>query len=91
MNHPPESIKNYLTLDQYKLYLLIWRRFIASQMNPAIYDTVSSISQPIKNIVLRATGSTIKFPGFLAVYEEREDKGNEEEKERRGRKTTASS
>src|SRR5690606_24693346 len=37
----PEKIRSYLTVDQYKLYLLIWRRFIASQMNPAIYDTIS--------------------------------------------------
>ena len=71
--HPPDKIKSHLTLDQYKLYLLIWRRFIASQMNPAIYDTVSCDIATDKNIVLRAIGSTIKFPGFLAVYEERED------------------
>ncbi len=80
LNYPPEKIKNHLTLDQYKLYLLIWRRFLASQMNPAIYDTVSCDIATDKNISLRATGSTIKFPGFLAVYEEREDKGNAEEK-----------
>src|SRR5579862_1145330 len=80
LNYPPEKIKNHLTLDQYKLYLLVWRRFLASQMNPAIYDTVSCDIVTDKNINLRATGSTIKFPGFLAVYEEREDKGNAEEK-----------
>jgi DNA topoisomerase I len=80
LNYPPEKIKNHLTLDQYKLYLLVWRRFLASQMNPAIYDTVSCDIATDKNINLRATGSTIKFPGFLAVYEEREDKGNAEEK-----------
>lgn len=73
LNYPPEKIKNHLTLDQYKLYLLIWRRYLASQMNPAIYDTVSCDIATNKGIYLRATGSTIKFPGFLAVYEERED------------------
>lgn len=76
----PEKIKDHLTLDQYKLYLLIWRRFLASQMNPAIYDTVSCDIVTDKNINMRATGSTIKFPGFLAVYEEREDKAHTEEK-----------
>lgn len=74
LNFPPEKIKDHLTLDQYKLYLLIWRRFIASQMNPAIYDTISCDISTDKNIMLRATGSTVKFPGFLAVYEEREDR-----------------
>ncbi len=71
--HSPESIKAYLTPDQYKLYLLIWRRFIASQMNPAIYDTVSCTIETDHNMTLRATGSVIKFKGFLAVYEEKED------------------
>jgi DNA topoisomerase-1 len=80
LNYPPDKIKNHLTLDQYKLYLLIWRRFLASQMNPAIYDTVSCDIATDKNIMMRATGSTIKFPGFLAVYEEREDKIGAEEK-----------
>lgn len=80
LSYPPDKIKDHLTLDQYKLYLLIWRRFLASQMNPAIYDTVSCEIVTDKNINLRATGSTIKFPGFLAVYEEREDKSNVEEK-----------
>jgi DNA topoisomerase-1 len=79
LNHPPESIKNHLTLDQYKLYLLIWRRFIASQMTPAIYDTVSCDIETDQNIVLRATGSTIKFLGFLAAYEEKFDQTETEE------------
>lgn len=82
LNFPPEKIKDFLDLDQYKLYLLIWRRFLASQMNPAIYDTVSCDISTDKNILLRATGSTVKFPGFLAVYEEREDKiGGPQEKQ----------
>ncbi len=69
----PDEIKNYLTQDQYKLYLLIWRRFFASQMKPAIYDTVSCDIDTDQNIQLRATGSVIKFKGFLIVYEEKED------------------
>ncbi len=78
----PEKIKEYLSTDQYKLYLLIWRRFLASQMNPAIYDTLSADIETDQNILLRATGSIIKFSGFLAVYEEKEDKNHHtEEKE----------
>jgi len=81
LNNPPEKIKRFLTEDQFKLYLLIWRRFISSQMNPAIYDTISCDIETNKQMMLRATGSTIKFPGFLAVYEEKIDKNAQEEKE----------
>ncbi len=82
LEHTPEKIKSYLTVDQFKLYQLIWRRFLASQMNPAVYDTVSCDIATDKDIMLRATGSTIKFSGFLAVYEEKHDKdGEEKEKE----------
>ncbi len=85
VQHPPDSIKNHLNLDQYKLYVLIWRRFLASQMNPAIYDTVSCDIDTDKNLLLRASGSVIKFKGFLAVYEEREDRANGEEKDEQDR------
>lgn len=76
--HPPENIKHYLNADQNKLYLLIWRRFIASQMNPAIYDTVSCEITANDRHLLRANGSHIKFKGFLAVYEEKEDSERED-------------
>ncbi len=79
INHPPEVVKKYLTRDQYVLYELIWNRFIASQMKPAIYDTISADIATDQNIVLRATGSTIKFKGFLAVYEEMKDEEGDEE------------
>jgi DNA topoisomerase-1 len=78
LQHPPEKIKNALNPDQFKLYQLIWRRFIASQMNPAVYDTVSCDIGTDQDMLLRATGSTLKFKGFLAVYEEKEDKTEEE-------------
>lgn len=81
LGRDPEKIKKYLTTDQYKLYLLIWRRFIASQMNPAIYDTVSAEIETDQNVTLRATGSVLKFKGFLAAYEERKDKSPQEEDE----------
>lgn len=73
IKHTPESIQKYLTKDQFNLYQLIWRRFIASQMTPAVYDTVSADISAGKELILRATGSQIKFQGFLAVYEEKVD------------------
>lgn len=79
LNHPPEVVKPYLTREQFLLYELIWKRFIASQMKPAIYDTVSADIATDQNIVLRATGSTIKFKGFLVLYEEKKDEAEEEE------------
>ncbi|SHM10160.1 DNA topoisomerase-1 [Caldanaerovirga acetigignens] len=74
----PESIKNSLTADQYKLYKLIWERFIASQMAPAVYDTVSA---EIKagEYIFKASGSTLKFSGFMAVYTEGADEETERE------------
>jgi DNA topoisomerase-1 len=78
--YTPEKIKDYLTREQFMLYQLIWRRFISSQMMPAIYDTVSADITAGSEVILRATGSIIKFAGFLAVYEEKtdeEDKDNE--------------
>lgn len=78
MDHPPHLIKSYLTRDQYQLYSLIWNRFIASQMNPAVYDTVTIQIATNQDIELRATGAVIKFQGFLKLYEEKED---EEQKE----------
>lgn len=77
----PEEIKKYLSADQYKLYLLIWRRFIASQMMPAIYDTVSVDIDTNQNVTLRASGSVLKFNGYLAAYEEKRDKSHQEEEE----------
>ncbi|HEY5726457.1 MAG TPA: type I DNA topoisomerase, partial [Methylomirabilota bacterium] len=68
----PESIKRYLSKDEYALYKLIWNRFLASQMKPALYDeTVVDIEAGV--YLLRARGATLKFRGFLAVYEESAD------------------
>ena len=82
LDRSPEKLKDFLTIDQFKIYLLIWRRFVASQMNPAVYDTVSVDIETNKNIMLRATGSIIKFSGFLAAYEEKEDRSTGEEKQK---------
>ena len=78
----PDSIQKHLTLDQFKLYQLIWQRFLASQMTPAIYDTVSCDIATDTDVVLRATGSTMKFQGFLAAYEEKHDVETQEAKEK---------
>ena len=72
----PESIKRYLSKDEYALYKLIWNRFVASQMLPAVYDeTVADIEAAA--YLLRAKGSTLRFKGFLAVYEETPDEKQE--------------
>jgi DNA topoisomerase-1 len=63
----PETIKPYLKRDQYRLYKLIWERFIASQMKPALYDTIS-VEVAAGPWGLKANGSQLKFPGFLKVY-----------------------
>ena len=65
----PEAMKQYLETDQYKLYKLIWNRFVASQMNPAIIDQ-TSVDIMSGEYTFRATGSIVKFPGFMAVYME---------------------
>jgi DNA topoisomerase-1 len=79
LSRDPEKIRQYLTPDQYKLYTLIWRRFVASQMNPAIYDTVSVDIDTDQKLTLRANGSVIKFNGYLAAYEEKKDARDEED------------
>ncbi len=63
----PESVKPFLTPEQYKLYELIWRRFVASQMKDAVFNTVS-VDLEGNGMVFRATGSTLKEVGFLSVY-----------------------
>jgi len=68
----PETIKGSLTKEQYKLYKLIWSRFLASQMANAVYDTVS-IDTECAGHVFRSTHQSMKFAGFVAVYEEGRD------------------
>ena len=73
----PESIRSSLTTEQYKLYRLVWSRFVACQMSNAIYDTLS-IDTVSAGHIFRANHQSVKFPGFLAVYEEGRDDENEE-------------
>lgn len=71
----PESVRAHLSADQVKLYTLIWNRTIACQMNPAVIDTVAVDLCPPGHpqTLLRATGSTVREPGFMAVYDNREE------------------
>ncbi len=79
----PDSIKQYLKEDEYKVYRLIWQRFVASQMNPAVFDQTSVDIEAKSDstfYVFRVTGSVLKFDGFLKVYEEaKEGKDDEDE------------
>ncbi len=72
----PERIQSSLTREQYKLYKLIWSRFLASQMANAVFDTVA-IDTECKGHVFRSTHQSMKFAGFIAVYEEGKDEENE--------------
>jgi DNA topoisomerase-1 len=69
---PPDAVKDFLAADELKLYKLIWDRFIASQMLPAVFD-VTQVDVENGIYVLRATGRVMKSPGFLAVYREAPD------------------
>ncbi|WP_243523877.1 type I DNA topoisomerase [Bacillus pseudomycoides] len=73
----PEELKSFLSRDQHRLYKLIWERFVASQMASAIMDTVTA-RLINNNVQFRASGSVVKFPGFMKVYVESKDDGAEE-------------
>ena len=74
----PESLKAYLNKDQFRIYQLIWSRFVASQMKPALFDTVAADIRG-GDYVFRANGNILKFPGFLGVYQEGKDDETPEE------------
>lgn len=78
LDYSPDQIRKFLSREQFLLYELIWRRFVASQMACAVYDTLScdiygSLPKAPDKFLLRATGSILKFKGFLSVYEEKVD------------------
>jgi DNA topoisomerase-1 len=81
----PESLEKFLAEDELKLYRLIWMRFIASQMMPALLDQttidISATGKSDTNYMFRATGSVLKFDGFLKVYEEGKDTKDEEDED----------
>lgn len=69
----PAEMQKYLTNDQLKLYTLIWNRVVASQMTDAVYD-VTTLTIDAAEYQLRATGSVLKFPGFLQLHSKYDDK-----------------
>ena len=83
----PDSIKQYLSEEQLRLYRLIWQRFVASQMVPAVFDqtTVDIAAKADRSYNFRVTGSVMKFDGFLRVYEEAKEKKDDEDEELKNR------
>jgi len=80
----PEQVKSFLEPPMFKLYQLIWQRFVASQMEAAVYDTLQveiSGRTAAHAYLLRASGSAVKFPGFLVVYEETKSEASKSEEE----------
>ena len=80
----PDEVRKYLSPDQFKLYQLVWQRFMASQMAPAVFDTTTlDFDIPVgpqpdigkRSYLFRATGSVVKFQGFLALYREAHEEG----------------
>ena len=83
MRHP-EEIKQYLKEDEFKVYKLIWQRFVASQITPAVFDQTTvdiDAKSSAETFWFRVTGSVLKFDGFLKVYEEAKDAKDEDDEE----------
>ena len=82
----PDQVQRYLSVDQFKLYQLVWQRFMASQMAPAVFDTTTvdfdlgaapaAAGAGARSYLFRSTGSVIKFQGFLALYKEAREEGD---------------
>jgi DNA topoisomerase-1 len=78
VDYTPQQVKPYLSPQQYKLYKLIWERFVASQMSAAVYD-VHTVEVEAANCLFRATGSVLKFAGYTQVYGEGKEETDKEE------------
>ncbi|SMO53420.1 type I DNA topoisomerase [Melghirimyces algeriensis] len=78
VNRTPSAMKPHLSRDQYRLYKLIWERFVASQMAPAVLDAITAEIR-VGDAYFRATGSKVKFLGFMKLYIEGDDDGNKEQ------------
>ncbi|HEY9281894.1 MAG TPA: type I DNA topoisomerase [Pyrinomonadaceae bacterium] len=85
VSRTPESVERFLSRDEFRLYKLIWQRFVASQMTAAVYDQ-TTIDIEAGRLLFRATGSVLKFDGFLRVYEEGRDEKVSDEDEEAARK-----
>ncbi len=84
IDRAPDSLRSHLTQDQYRLYEMIWKRALACQMAPAELDTVAvDFALGSEGNLFRATGQTVAFPGFLAVYKEDEDEPADDQDETR--------
>lgn len=84
VNRTPDKIKAFLAPDVFKVYQIIWQRFVASQMEAAVFDTISVDvlgKTKLHEYLFRASGSTLKFPGYLVVYEEAKDEDKNDEGE----------
>ncbi len=82
INHAPAKLRQYLTDEQFKLYEMIWKRSLACQMSPAKFDAVSvDLAVGSEANLFRATGQTLVFPGFIAVYMEGRDDDDDEDGE----------
>ncbi|HEX3578313.1 MAG TPA: DNA topoisomerase, partial [Thermoanaerobaculia bacterium] len=81
LEYDPEKIKDHLTREEYNLYKLIWDRFVASQMKPALFD-VTDVDIRNGAYTLRASGEVLKFPGFLAVFQDASVEGAEDDEEK---------
>jgi len=80
----PAAVKPFLSNDQFKLYQLIWQRFVACQMEASVYDTLAvelEIPAKLHKYLFRATGATLKFPGYLIVNEEAKDEDQKSEED----------
>jgi DNA topoisomerase-1 len=80
VSRTPDSLARYLSSEELKLYRLIWQRFVASQMMPAVFDQ-TTIDIEAGRFLFRASGSVLKFDGFLRVYEEGRDEKSDEDEE----------
>jgi DNA topoisomerase-1 len=83
VNQTPEALARFLSKEQLALYTLVWKRFVACQMAPALIDQ-TTVDVSAGSFILRATGSVVRFPGFLVLYEEAQENG-ENGKEGEGR------
>ncbi len=77
----PERVQPFLEPDMFRLYELVWRRFVACQMAPGVYDQ-TTVEISAGRALFRATGTILKFPGYLAVYGEKADESSEEKDEK---------
>lgn len=74
LDHPPDKVKKFMSRDQIRLYTLIWNRFVASQMSPAVYDT-TDVDIEAGKYIFHSHAQSLKFDGFLRVYQETKENG----------------